>query len=119
MSSAEPERRKLATCLCGAMWGGRRTSHCTACHNTFTGPTAFDQHRPGQCDLVGLVVVRESGNQQVWGCPDHTGRWGGPPRSADPVERRPAELGPDVLALLVQVSAAQAELGPGVRGATS
>jgi len=34
-------------CKCGARWGGANTGHCAACHHTFTGITAFDQHRDG------------------------------------------------------------------------
>lgn len=32
---------------CPNRWGGLRTAHCAACHNTFTGLTAFDRHRTG------------------------------------------------------------------------
>lgn len=32
---------------CPARWGGYNTGHCSACHNTFTGVTAFDKHRAG------------------------------------------------------------------------
>ena len=32
---------------CGAWWVGLNTCHCTACHSTFTGVTAFDKHRDG------------------------------------------------------------------------
>jgi hypothetical protein len=32
---------------CGQRWNGLNTAHCTACHHTFTGITAFDQHRTG------------------------------------------------------------------------
>lgn len=30
---------------CGNIWGGMNTAHCAACHETFTGITAFDRHR--------------------------------------------------------------------------
>lgn len=32
-------------CRCGAEWPGTRISHCSACHETFSGVSAFDQHR--------------------------------------------------------------------------
>jgi hypothetical protein len=32
---------------CSARWGGLKTSHCTACHETFTTVTSFDKHRTG------------------------------------------------------------------------
>lgn len=32
---------------CPSRWGGYNTAHCGACHETFTGITAFDKHRAG------------------------------------------------------------------------
>lgn len=32
---------------CNNRWGGTSTCHCSGCHETFTGLTAFDQHRTG------------------------------------------------------------------------
>lgn len=32
---------------CTNRWSGRNTMHCGGCHQTFTGLTAFDQHRTG------------------------------------------------------------------------
>lgn len=32
---------------CDSRWGGLLTSHCTGCHQTFSGLTAFDKHRTG------------------------------------------------------------------------
>jgi hypothetical protein len=32
---------------CPARWNGYNTGHCSACHETFTGITAFDKHRDG------------------------------------------------------------------------
>jgi hypothetical protein len=66
-----------ATCRCGAAWGGLRTAHCTSCHRTFSGISAFDGHKPGRCrdpGACGMVVVRVSGNQEVWGHPGD-GTW--------------------------------------------
>lgn len=34
-------------CRCGAWWTGFNSGHCTACHRTFTGLSAFDAHRTG------------------------------------------------------------------------
>lgn len=100
-------RRKLASCGCGARWGGLKTCHCVRCHRTFTGLTAFDQHQTGGCSTDQLVVVRSSGNQQVWGAPDTSGRWGDPAP-----ERRtaPPPLTDDIQQLLARVQARQAEL---------
>jgi hypothetical protein len=32
---------------CHSWWTGQLTSHCSGCHRTFTGLTAFDAHRDG------------------------------------------------------------------------
>lgn len=32
---------------CDARWGGSLTAHCSGCHITVTGLTAFDKHRDG------------------------------------------------------------------------
>lgn len=32
---------------CSSRWNGYNTCHCSACHQTFTGLTAFDKHRAG------------------------------------------------------------------------
>lgn len=49
------------SCRCGLRWSGSLTSHCGACHTTFTGVSTFDQHRVnGQCsepERVGLAMV--------------------------------------------------------------
>lgn len=46
---------------CGAEWTGLNTSHCGACHLTFSSTSTFDQHqRRGQCvepATVGLFPV--------------------------------------------------------------
>lgn len=43
---------------CTAEWGGLTTCHCSGCHVTFTGISAFDAHRrAGKClpaESVGL-----------------------------------------------------------------
>lgn len=103
------DRRKLATCQCGAYWGGSKTCHCARCHRTFTGLTAFDAHRPGHCDVNDLVVVRQSGNQQVWGMPDVSGRWSDNV-DAQRTPRKPAVLSPELQDLLAQVQQSQAQI---------
>lgn len=35
----------MATCRCGASWGGLSPCHCTACHVTFSGIKLFDAHQ--------------------------------------------------------------------------
>lgn len=102
-------RSGTAGCACGAQWGGSRTCHCSSCHLTFTSLSGFDQHRPGAClppEQVGLVVLRTSGNQDLWGIPDTSGRWGGSPAPdrPEPVER---ELGTGVSALLAELNRMQ------------
>lgn len=46
---------------CGARWSGATTSHCGACHETFTSVGAFDRHRNGsRCtnpEAIGMVVA--------------------------------------------------------------
>lgn len=68
------------TCSCKASWGGLRTAHCGQCHCTFTGISAFDAHRPGECrepQACGMVVVRVTegeGLTEIWGFPA-TNQW--------------------------------------------
>lgn len=57
-----PDRREVVRCRKGCEWTGRGACHCSACHQTFTGLTAFDKHRAGvgdgPCrtpDSIGLV----------------------------------------------------------------
>lgn len=58
---------------CDNRWTGLRTCHCSACHRTFTGLSAFDLHRrydhcadPTNC---GLVIVHKR-HWTGWGWPD-------------------------------------------------
>ncbi|WP_435406221.1 FDXHR family putative zinc-binding protein [Mycolicibacterium phlei] len=38
----------MTTCSrCDVEWSGTLTMHCSGCHRTFTGLTAFDKHRTG------------------------------------------------------------------------
>ena len=62
---------------CPARWGGLKTAHCRACHETFTVGAAFDKHRAGSHTLddrdcldpatVGLVDVGRA--YPCWGFP--------------------------------------------------
>ena len=59
---------------CGAGWGGLRTAHCTACHETFVSGDAFDVHRQGShvrgrfCVAPGSVGLVDVGRAYVcWG----------------------------------------------------
>jgi hypothetical protein len=60
------------TALCGrcpARWGGANTSHCAACHETFSTVANFDRHRLGGACLPpadrGLVL----NSRGYWGQP--------------------------------------------------
>jgi hypothetical protein len=66
MKVAQISTPKAGTGSCArrpARWGGLKTAHCAACHETFTTVTAFDRHRRGLPDdrhcvdplSVGLV----------------------------------------------------------------
>jgi hypothetical protein len=82
------------TCAaCGRRWTGRAPCHCSGCHQTFTGITAFDMHRTGShvtgrwCADPGTVVSPTTGEhllvavtKQYW---DGWGRPGEPPPRED------------------------------------
>jgi hypothetical protein len=60
-------------CRCGARWAGIRTAHCAGtCHQTFSSPAAFDEHRvDGECHdpaTRNLVLTTRAG-YQVWSFP--------------------------------------------------
>jgi len=66
---------------CPSRWAGSLTSHCTGCHLTFTGITAWEKHRDGThssrrgrfCvppEQSGLVLT--SRLYPCWGIPDDT-----------------------------------------------
>ncbi len=81
---------------CDARWGGFNTSHCSGCHRTFTGLTAFDKHRDGdhakstrRClppDLVGLVGAGR--DYPCWGFPGDPDRWADAPVETDYLENQ-------------------------------
>jgi hypothetical protein len=51
----------IACAGCGGRWTGLGVCHCSGCHRTFTGISAFDQHRlGGHCENPasrGLVPI--------------------------------------------------------------
>ncbi|WP_449291519.1 FDXHR family putative zinc-binding protein [Nonomuraea maritima] len=62
---------------CTEVWTGSSAAHCAAadCHRTFSGPSAFDLHQPGECRHpadVGLVP-RERSWGTAWGWSDRNG----------------------------------------------
>ena len=57
---------------CDTRWGGPLTCHCTACHRTFSGITAFDKHRTGshtkgRSCLDPETAVFERADGTTWG----------------------------------------------------
>ena len=71
-------------CQCGARWGGLKTCHCAACHQSFTVLSAFDKHRRGSHPdstrhcvdpaSVGLIDVGRS--YPCWTTPhENTAPW--------------------------------------------
>lgn len=62
---------------CQARWGGYNTAHCSGCHLTFTGLSAFDKHRDGShakstrhCVSPESVGLIEAGRAYpCWGFP--------------------------------------------------
>jgi hypothetical protein len=79
-----PENRSTGyTCRCGAHWGGLSTGHCSACHLTFTGITAFDKHRTGShandtracLDPASVGLVDANRAYPCWGFPGGDNHW--------------------------------------------
>jgi hypothetical protein len=56
-------------CRCGATWTDGKTSHCAACHLTFTTVSNFDAHRTGRRCLTA-AEFRERGYE-----PNANGYW--------------------------------------------
>ena len=42
---------------CQNRWTGFKTVHCTGCHQTFTGISAFDKHRTGSHTDSGELLI--------------------------------------------------------------
>ena len=68
---------------CGARWSGRRVAHCASCHLSFSGDTAFEDHRRGfECvdpapatrrdGSLRFQLRHEKGGAPIWGLP---GTW--------------------------------------------
>ncbi|MFC8182425.1 hypothetical protein ACFULT_26435 [Rhodococcus sp. NPDC057297] len=72
----------MAICpRCQKRWGGMNTCHCTGCHTTFSGITAFDAHRRGGiCSPPMIVGLRLT--DRAYECyghpadPDKPNHWG-------------------------------------------
>ena len=67
---------------CGARFGGLNTAHCSGCHQTFTGMTAFDRHRDGShttgrtCRTPDDVDLIDAGRSYpCWGSPAAENNW--------------------------------------------
>jgi hypothetical protein len=56
---------------CGNHWSGNTTSHCGACHRTFTAPSAFDRHRRGGAclDPATVGMTTHERGYTAWGYP--------------------------------------------------
>lgn len=82
-SIAQKPRQATECPRCTSWWTGLNTSHCTACHRTFTGITAFDKHRDGshsastrhcvEPESVGLVDAGRA--YPCWGFPGTDTHW--------------------------------------------
>lgn len=46
-ASGNRPSRSIECGTCGAWWTRELTAHCSGCHRTYTGMTAFDAHRSG------------------------------------------------------------------------
>ena len=74
---------------CTNRWGGLNTAHCAACHETFTGLTAFDAHRTGShakstrhcANPTDVGLVNAGRAYPCWGFPSDGKHWFS---SADP-----------------------------------
>lgn len=62
---------------CSKSWSGLNVSHCSACHETFSGVRLFDKHRVhygerGRC-VDPATVTDLYGKRIMW--PDDNGTW--------------------------------------------
>jgi predicted amidophosphoribosyltransferase len=57
---------------CDRTWNGERACHCSTCHRHFSGLTAFDAHRPGQC--IDPATLHDKDGQRMWR-QDDNGVW--------------------------------------------
>ena len=71
--TADPASLPHSDSRCGARWSGATTSHCRACHKTFTGVEAFDAHKPvtGCLDPIEAgMVLAEGRAYEAWRMPE-------------------------------------------------
>ena len=72
-----PQAGMTSCARCNARWGGLRTAHCDACHETFTVVAAFDKHRAGShtdegrhcIDPAAVGLVDMGRAYPCWGFP--------------------------------------------------
>ena len=72
---------------CGG-WTGLSTCHCSACHRTFTGITAFDVHRQNYRCLDPATICGAHGQRLVRVTKLHWSGWGLPGEYAACVNQR-------------------------------
>jgi hypothetical protein len=70
----------MPTCArCLARWGGTRTCHCGACHQTFSGQELFTAHRHQRGEHGGCIppssIVDQHGDRRMF---ERDGIWRGP-----------------------------------------
>jgi hypothetical protein len=72
-----------------ALGNNKRRAHCTACHHTFTGASAFDAHQTGYDPVTCLnptTVGLERKPSGLWGAPPpENPHWLSPRNTPDPV----------------------------------
>lgn len=88
--SAQPRRKQLITCGCGAEWTALNAAHCAApgCHRTFASVSLFDAHRSqegehGTCLDPETVLTRDGARRLFF----RAGMWRGPEMDPALVER--------------------------------
>jgi hypothetical protein len=71
-----PQAGAASCARCRARWGGLKTAHCSACHETFTVVAAFDKHRAGShargrycLDPAAVGLVDAGRAYRCWGFP--------------------------------------------------
>jgi hypothetical protein len=67
---------------CGKTWGGLRSSHCTICHQSFSGDTLGDAHKRLSTPCLTADEMREKG----WRLVDDV--WRGPEMSDEQLAKR-------------------------------
>jgi hypothetical protein len=81
MQEEQKHRLQHGCSRCPKRWSGSKTAHCPSCHETFSGPSAFDLHRDnGKCTAPrGMknrgLAVQERAGYSVWGYAQADDRW--------------------------------------------